>query len=106
MRHRRLALAVVAVVLGALLALAPGPSTGPASGQSSVELHLFWLHTCPHCASAREFLADLADDVPELEVLEHEVSSDPVEQQLFVDMAEARGATARAVPTIIMGERI
>lgn len=106
MRHRRLALAVVALVLGALFALAPGPSTGTAGGQSSVELHLFWLRTCPHCASAREFLADLAEDVPELVVLEHEVSDDPVAQQLFVEMTEARGATASAVPTIIIGERI
>jgi glutaredoxin len=94
-------------LLAAMVLFLAGPVAGPAAGQDrTVELHLFWLSTCPHCAAAREYLGALSDDVPELDIREHEVSSDPEAQRLFAEMTEARGGEPSAVPTIIIGERM
>lgn len=107
LRHR-LVLAPVVVLLAVLGALAWSGPAAPVAAQegTTVELDLFYLRTCPHCAAAREFLAELNDDVPELAIREHEVSSDPVAQQLFAEMTAALGGDARAVPTIIVGGRM
>lgn len=99
----------VATAVFALLTLisvaAPTVAGSPAAG-GKVELHLFWLRTCSHCAAARGFLAELKDEVPELVVYEHEVSSDSEAQRLFVEMVDQRGGTAGAVPTIIIGDKM
>ncbi len=100
----RRALPALATVLALVLAVLG--TARPAGADGAVELHLFWLRTCPHCHAAREFLADLQEDVPELVVRQHEVSSDAESRALFRSMVAELGGTARSVPTIIVGDRM
>ncbi len=108
---RRVAVAVALVALLLELAATAAPAapvtdTSTSVDERTVEVHLFWLQTCPHCAVARQALGALADEELGVELLEHEVSSDPAEQRLFVEMTAALGGDARAVPTIIVDQRM
>lgn len=107
MRSRRTRAWVLLPGLAAFAAFAMfGVGAAAAARSEPVDLYLFWLSTCPHCASARAFLEDLGEEYPTLVVHEHEVSSEGADRQLFEQMTSARGATARAVPTIIIGQRV
>ena len=105
--RRRGYAAAAALVLALGVVLLGGAPASPAEPQDErIDLYVFHLDTCPHCRAARAFLADLAEEVPELVLHEYEVSSNPVAQQLFVDMTAKLGGEARAVPTIIIGGRM
>ncbi|MBC7318915.1 thioredoxin family protein, partial [Candidatus Bipolaricaulota bacterium] len=44
---------------------------------AEVELHLFWSATCPDCHVMKAWLAELAQEYPELKIVEHEVTFEP-----------------------------
>ncbi|MDY7100219.1 MAG: glutaredoxin family protein [Actinomycetota bacterium] len=101
--------AALAVVLVGWLFVLPGPVGAQEADEqpgSGVVLHLFHLDTCPHCAVARAFLAELTEELPGLEVRAHEVSSDAAARALFAEMAAAHGIEARSVPTIFLGDEV
>lgn len=97
---------IVAALLGVLLALTTVPLAGADEQAEPVELVLFHLESCPHCASERAFLADLQERYPDLVVRAYEVSSDPASRSLFVEMARDHGIEPRGVPTTFLGERV
>jgi glutaredoxin len=112
MRKARSRRARALLALVALLVLVALPGAGGAAAADNepiggpIDVHVFYLSTCPHCAAARADLAELADEVPGLVVHEYEVSSDAANQQLFASMTAARGEEPRAVPTVILGDQV
>lgn len=76
----------------------------PQDGQP-VAIYFFWGDGCPHCAKAKPFLAELAQQYPQVEVRAYEVWYDEQNQRLFSQMAAAAGFEPSAVPTIFIGDR-
>jgi glutaredoxin len=54
---------------------------------------------CPHCASAKEYLDQLAVDRPELTVEIHDVRSDPAALERLQELARKHGVSGLAVPS-------
>ena len=83
-------------------------SVGAAPPQQEAEpvvLYFFWGDGCPHCAQQKPFLEELSERYPNLEVREYEIYYVEENRDLFLEMAEAVGFEARAVPTTVIGER-
>lgn len=95
------------VMVLALVALLFFPARAASAEELDPDvLYLFWGDGCPHCAAEKEFLEDLTDEHPELDVEQLEVWYDEENRALFVSVMEARGQEPRAVPTTIYGDRI
>lgn len=90
MRPLWIALALGVLTVGALAA--------------PVELHLFWSATCPDCHIMKAFLEELAQEYPELVVVEHEVTFEPDNWRLMVTLARAYGLKEEKVPTVMVGD--
>jgi cytochrome c biogenesis protein CcdA/glutaredoxin len=74
--------------------------------EEGVELTIFHGDGCPHCARMLEFLDDLQDRYTDLEVVDYEVWYDAGNQALFRETMAALGEEPRAVPTVIIGDRV
>ena len=72
----------------------------------TIELIVFHGDGCPHCASMLDFLDGLEDRVPELEITAYEVWYDKPNQVIFVETLAALGEEPRAVPTVVIGDRV
>ena len=105
-----------AIVLTAAPAQAAGPvyvqRTKPAgavgslqSAQNRAVIYFFWGDGCPHCAAAKPFLAQLAQQHPGTEVRGYEIWYDENNQSMFVKLASAYGFEPQAVPTIFIGDQ-
>ena len=70
---------------------------------SSVELHLFWSATCPDCHVMKAFLEELAQEYPDLKIVEHEVTFEPDNWRLMVTLARAYGLKEETVPMVFVG---
>lgn len=70
---------------------------------AEVELHLFWSATCPDCHVMKAWLAELAQEYPELKIVEHEVTFEPDNWRLMVTLARAYGLKEETVPTVFVG---
>jgi len=73
-------------------------------GVESAVLVLYWGEGCPHCAAAKSFLADLAKELPALEVELVEVKRDGAGRRRFIDEMQRLGAGAVGVPTFVVGD--
>ena len=100
---RRLALGLFALaLLGANLAWAGPEWVRPdAQGQPKLQVYFFWSQKCPHCLQARPFIEALPQANPWLAVHSLELTQHPEHVQRYVDMAEALGERAQAVPALI-----
>jgi len=56
--------------------------------QDSVEIHFFYSAICPHCAEEHEFLKELKNKYPEIEIEEYEVISNQENQKILNDFYE------------------
>lgn len=56
--------------------------------EKNPEIYLFYLSTCPHCKTEKEFLGELKNKYPEIEIKEYEVSSSAENQKLLLDFYE------------------
>jgi len=88
-------LIALTVLLWAALAVASTP----------VELYYFWAVGCPDCVVMSAFLDELADEVPELELVKFEVGDSPGNWQMMTELARGYGAEAVYVPMVFVGER-
>jgi thiol-disulfide isomerase/thioredoxin len=68
-----------------------------------VEVYLFWGYSCPHCAKEKVFLDKLRQKYPQMEVISYEVWRNRGNAIFFVQMAEAYGIKATAVPMTFIG---
>ncbi len=72
-----------------------------------VELLYFGSITCPFCQRMEAYLRELEDSyAPPLEVVKHEVSSDPGARDRWEAELLARGPQPSGVPTTILGDRV
>ncbi len=102
----------LAIALGvALVALLLVPTRAVSSPRSPVPepdepvvLLLFHGDGCPYCATAREFLADLEQRYPDLEIRQFEVWHDSANRDLFRRTAAEHGFEASSVPVIFVGD--
>jgi cytochrome c biogenesis protein CcdA/glutaredoxin len=83
-----------------------GAASVPAPEREPVQLLLFHGDGCPHCATARDFLAGLQIRWPQLIIEEYEVWNDTEHHDLFRQVMADRGTEPRAVPTIVVGDRV
>ena len=82
-----------------------GTAHAAATDARPVELTLFWLDGCPHCAAEKVFLADLVTQYPSVTIDAYEVSSDADNRARFAAEAERLGFVPNAVPVTIIGAR-
>lgn len=57
---------------------------------------------CPHCAEAKRFLRQLRMELPELEVVEHDVVQDPTARQAFRALNLRHGVERPGVPSMMI----
>ena len=115
--HRITPLALAAVFIIAVLGInglrtstVDQANTPAQVGQNStdsqpVAIYFFWGDGCPHCAAAKPFLNELADQYPNVEVRAYEVWYSEANQQILLSMASAFGFEPSGVPTIFIGDR-
>ncbi len=94
------ALALAALLVG-VLALA-----APASAQEDADLLYFWGDGCPVCEVAADWLDDLEEASPEVDVARYEVWYDEENQERFVSTLAERGEDASAVPAFVVGDEV
>ncbi len=78
--------------------------TSTVMAANSVKIYFFWGEGCPHCAHEKPFLEELENKYPEVEVEMYETWQNSTNAQLFSDLAEAFGTTARGVPTTFIDD--
>lgn len=71
-----------------------------------VTLQLFYGDGCPHCARAEQFLDGLETRWPTLVVERLEVWDDAANREVFRDVLADLGEEPRAVPTIVVADRV
>ena len=63
-------------------------SFGFVKAQEEIELNFFYSKTCPICAQEKEFLAELEERYPEVEINQYEVVFNTANQEILVDFYE------------------
>ena len=99
LRKRNLSLLFIHLAILSLAVVYPGI----VYADKKVDLYFFWGYGCPHCTKEKEFLEKLQQKYPHLEIKSYEVWHDRENAKLFVQMAEAYGIKAKAVPTTFIG---
>jgi len=56
--------------------------------QNKVEIHFFYSAICPYCEKEKEFLKELKEKYPEIEIKEYEVISNPKNKEILKDFYE------------------
>ena len=51
--------------------------------QQKVEINFFYSAICPHCEKEKEFLKELKEKYPEIEIKEYEVIFNPKNKEIF-----------------------
>jgi thiol-disulfide isomerase/thioredoxin len=87
-----------------ILAQASAPRAA-AQGSGPTVIYFFWGDGCPHCATAKPFLARLAQQYPRVQVRDFEVWNNAANREPLIQMAAKFGFEPTAVPTIFIGER-
>jgi len=94
------------ILLALLLVVGLAPAATAAEADAEVELIVFWGIGCPYCAQELEFLEELAEDYPELEITTYEVRYEPANLELFDSTMSDRSLEARSIPTTLLGDRV
>lgn len=56
--------------------------------QNEIEINFFYSAICPHCKTEKEFLSELKNKYPEIEIKEYEVISNPQNQEILKSFYE------------------
>ena len=75
------------------------------NASEKITLYLFHGSTCPHCKEAREYLNEIQNQYPEMEVVGYEVFEDEKNNQLLTEVRKILGSDSRGVPFFVIGER-
>jgi thiol-disulfide isomerase/thioredoxin len=73
--------------------------------ENKVVIYFFWGDGCPHCATEKPFLENLAKRYDHVEIKSYEVWNNPDNRPLYTDMAAAFGFEARYVPVTYVGNQ-
>jgi len=77
-----------------------------AGDNENVTLYFFFGKGCPSCKGVEPRIDALADEYPGLVVEKYEVWHDKENRDKLIEMARKRKATAKGVPTIIIGDDV
>jgi glutaredoxin len=89
------------LLLAGLCAAIAGPLlAAPAPQCPRVDVYV--RQGCPHCANAKQFLQQLRAELPELEVVEHDVVLDPEAREAFRALNLRHGIERPGVPSILI----
>lgn len=80
----------------------PSPPAAASAAQSQTRMEVFVRDGCPHCAKAEEFLHQLQQERPDLQVVIRDVSHEAAAMQRLQDLARDHGGNAR-VPAFFVG---
>ena len=99
----------LALMFGLLFGLGTGaapvdPPVGAATERGV--LHVYVREGCPHCADAKEFLARLAVDRPQLRIVYRQVDQDPQARAELAALSQAAGIWPPGVPTFLFDARL
>jgi glutaredoxin len=92
-------------LISVLLACSPGQAQTP-DRPARVPIYFFTGDGCPHCATQKRFLTELAAEYPGVEVREFEVRLQPDNRDIFLRMAQRAGIQVTGVPTTFIGDRV
>ncbi len=67
-------------------------------------VYYFWGEGCPYCVVQKEFLDEMLDKYPDLEVKSFETWQNRANAQILQDMAQAYGTRAGGVPMTFIGD--
>jgi thiol-disulfide isomerase/thioredoxin len=73
--------------------------------ETTVTLHFFWAEGCPHCAKEHEFLKNLQQELPYLEIKEYELSKSRENQKTIALVGKVLGADVSGVPFTVVGNK-
>lgn len=74
-----------------------------AKEDNNVRLYLFHRDSCPHCQDEIEFLNEIKDDYPTLEIIMYEVENNEMNYNLYNRVIEKTGLNVTGVPFTIIG---
>jgi thiol-disulfide isomerase/thioredoxin len=98
---KRIARLTVAIILLMLVFSVPALAQ---KGKENLTIILFWRDGCPFCLQEKEFLDELKEDYPELEILLYNVH-DPDSREVWEAKAEEFGVKPQYVPHTFIGNQ-
>src|SRR5512139_1839645 len=78
----------------------------PQSAAQPADIVVFVREGCPHCARAKEFLAELQRARPQLRIIFHDVGREPVALARLQSLAERQGEALARVPAFEVGGQL
>lgn len=73
--------------------------------EDQVNLYFFSSESCPHCANQEEFMEDLPQQYPYLEIHSFEISNNPQNARLFSQIGQAFNIDTSGVPLTIINNQ-
>jgi len=101
-----LGLIAVGALFGAALAAAEPARTQASPQLITQELVVYVRDGCPHCADAKQFLAQLARERPHLQVSLRAVDQDPAARDELIALSRHAGVWPPGVPTFSLAGRV
>jgi len=71
-----------------------------------VKLYIFYGRGCPHCSELLNFIGDIEDKYPSLEIKEFEIYFNDDNRELFSEMSESFNTTIQGVPTVFVDDEV
>lgn len=97
---------LLALLMAILLVALPAPRADAEDRQSLPALELFWAEGCPYCENERAWLPSLQEHVPDLEVVQYEVTGSADNRALLEQRAAAHGVVVSGVPMTFFGGQV
>lgn len=82
------------------------PTRAQAAAAPGVELQVYVRDGCPHCADAKQFLAKLAVERPDLSIVYRDVQADDGARAELAQRSQSAGVWPPGVPTFVFGETV
>ena len=88
------------ILLIALLLVIP---TSVNASETVIDIYLFYSNTCPHCAKEKEYLSDLQENDPNINVYTYEVSENQENSDLLDKVQTLIDGETPYVPYTVIG---
>ncbi len=71
--------------------------------EKTAKLEFFWGEGCPECAAEKEFLEEMEDKYPRLEIISYEVNEHEGNLEYFMSLCDELGIDCGSVPVTVVG---
>ena len=72
--------------------------------EKQVNIYFFWGENCPHCALEKQFLEELEEKYPEVEIHDFEIWDRSENRKLLIEVEKKLNTNIPGVPFIVIGE--